>query len=179
MTPQVTALRDAGVGFLVHCGFGFGVVLTGLAFQGLDWDPPRFMGTSFQNAWLNDIAWNAMVGFTGLDQYDPSNPIGQEFLDHYEKRTGRRNEWCVPVVNRDIGEVLLQAFANARPLSPRGVRDALEQVKMLPAASGAPGTRISFGQYQHRGWASPGYLVARQLDPDGVTAHTIGRFGEA
>ena len=49
---------------------------------------------------------------------------------------------------------------------------------MLPAASGAPGTRISFGQYQHRGWASPSYLVARQLDPDGVTAHTIDRFGE-
>lgn len=178
VTAQVEALHAAGVECIVHCGFGFGVVLVGLAFAGLDWDPPRFMGTSFQNAWLNEVVWNSMVGFTGLDQYDPTNPVGQEFLDRYEKKFGRRPEYCVPVVNRDIGEVLLQAFANARPLSPRGVREALEQVKMLPAASGAPGTRISFGQYQHRGWASPSYLVARQLDPDGVTAHTIGRFGE-
>ena len=42
-----------------------------------------------------------------------------------------------------------------------------------------PGTRISFGRYGHRGWMGPGYLVARQLDPDGVTAHTVDRFGEA
>ena len=48
---------------------------------------------------------------------------------------------------------------------------------MFPAASGAPGTRISFGKYMHRGWMGPGYLVARQLDPDGVTAHTVDRFG--
>ena len=31
---------------------------------------------------------------------------------------------------------------------------------------------------QHRGWMGPGYLVARQLDPDGVTAHTVDRFGD-
>lgn len=178
VTEQVRALHDAGVECLVHCGFGFGVVLVGFALDGLDWDPPRFMGTSFQNAWLNEIVWNAMVGFVGVDQYDPSNPVGQDFLDCFEKRFGRRPEWCVPVVNRDLAEVLLRAFADARPLSPRGVRDALERVKMLPAASGAPGTRVSFGRYQHRGWQGPGYLVARQLDPDGVTAHTVDRFGE-
>jgi hypothetical protein len=84
----------------------------------------------------------------------------------------------VPVVNRDLAVALLQAFAEARPLSPAGVRDALERVKMFPAASGAPGTRISFGKYMHRGWMGPGYLVARQLDPDGVNAHTVDRFGD-
>jgi ABC-type branched-subunit amino acid transport system substrate-binding protein len=179
VTEQVRKLHDAKVGAVVHCGFGFGVVLVGFAMQALEWDPPRFMGTSFQNAWLNEIVWNAMVGWTGVDQYDPANQVGQEFLDQYDERFGRRPEWCVPVVNRDLAVVLLQAFADARPLSPAGVRDALERVKMFPAASGAPGTRISFGKYMHRGWMGPGYLVARQLDPDGVTAHTVDRFGEA
>jgi branched-chain amino acid transport system substrate-binding protein len=51
-------------------------------------------------------------------------------------------------------------------------------VKLLPAASGAPGTRISFGNWVHRGWMGAGYLVARRLDPDGHTAHTIAHFGE-
>ncbi|MDQ2648450.1 MAG: ABC transporter substrate-binding protein [Actinomycetota bacterium] len=179
VTEQVQKLHDAGVGAVVHCGFGFGVVLVGFAMQALDWDPPRFMGTSFQNAWLNEIVWNAMLGWVGIDQYDPENQVGQEFLDRYDERFGRRPEWCVPVVNRDLAVVLLQAFADARPLSPAGVRDAIERVKMFPAASGAPGTRISFGRYMHRGWMGPGYLVARQLDPDGVTAHTVDRFGEA
>ncbi len=177
VSEQVKALRDAEVGAVVHCGFGFGVVLVGLAMQALEWEPPRFTGTAFQNAWLNEIVWNAIVGWTGIDQFDPTNQVGQAFLDRYAKRFGRRPEWCVPVVNRDLAMVVLQAFAGARPLSPAGVRDALERVKMFPAASGAPGTRISFGRYMHRGWMGPGYLVARELDPDGVTAHTVDRFG--
>jgi branched-chain amino acid transport system substrate-binding protein len=179
VTEQVKRLHDAGVDSVVHCGFGFGVVLVGFAMEALGWDPPRFMGTSFQNAWLNEIVWSSMVGWVGIDQYDAENQVGQEFLDRYAERVGRRPEWCVPVVNRDLAVALLQAFAYARPLSPAGVRDALERVKMFPAASGAPGTRISFGRYMHRGWMGPGYLVARQLDPDGVTAHTVDRFGEA
>jgi hypothetical protein len=82
----------------------------------------------------------------------------------------------VPVVNRDLATVLLHAFADAHPLTPKGVRDALERVKMLPAASGAPGTRLSFGKWTRRGWMGSGYLVARRLDPDGKTSHLVDRF---
>ncbi len=56
---QSGTLHDAGVGAVVHCGFGFGVVLINPVLQELGWDPPRFMGTSFQNAWINPIVWNA------------------------------------------------------------------------------------------------------------------------
>jgi branched-chain amino acid transport system substrate-binding protein len=90
VTSQVRKLYDAEVGAVVHCGFGFGVVLVGFAMQALEWDPPRFMGTAFQNAWLNEVVWNAMVGWTGIDQYDPANQVGQEFLDRYGERFGRR-----------------------------------------------------------------------------------------
>jgi hypothetical protein len=176
---QVRKLHESKAEALVHCGFGFGVVHLGPALQTMGWDPPRFMGTAFQNAWLNEVVWNAMLGFTGIDQYDSTNTVGQEFLDRYEARYGRRPGYCVPVVNRDVAVVVLHAFADARPLSPAGVRDALERLKMIPAASGAPGTRISFGKYMHRGWMGPGYLVARQLDADGVNAHTVDRFGTA
>ena len=81
------------------------------------------------------------------------------------------------MVNRDLATVLLHAFADAHPLSPRGVKEALERVKMLPAASGAPGTRLSFGRWTRRGWVGAGYLVARRLDPDGTSAHLVDRFG--
>jgi hypothetical protein len=122
--------------------------------------------------------WDAIVGWIGVDQYDEGNLVGQQFLDRYAARYGRRPEYCVPVVNRDLATVLLHAFAEARPLSPKGVKEALERVKLLPAASGAPGTRISFGKWMHRGWMGAGYLVARRLDPDGTTAYLVDRFGQ-
>lgn len=72
---------------------------------------------------------------------------------------------------------LLRALADAHPLSPRGVKEALERVKTVPAASGAPGTRISFGNWTRRGWMGAGYIVARRLDADDVNSHLVDRFG--
>ena len=163
----VSRVRDARATAIVHCGFGFGLVQVNPVLRDLGWDPPRFMGTAFENA---------IVGWTGLDQYDEGNPVGQEFLDRFETATGRRPQYCAPVVNRDLATVFLHAFADAHPLTPRGVMEALERVKMVPAASGAPGTHLSFGKWTRRGWMGAGYLVARELDPDGVTSRLVGRF---
>ena len=171
-------LHEAKPDALVHCGFGFGIVFVNPVLEQLSWDPPRYMGTAFQNAWLNPVMWRAILGWTGLDQYDEGNPVGQEFLDRYEAAYGRRPQYCVPVMNRDFATVLLHAFADAHPLTPRGVKEALERVKMIPAAGGAPGTRLSFGKWTRRGWMGAGYLVARRLDPDGHSSHLVARFGE-
>ncbi len=147
VSEAVQTLYDAKAQAIVHCGFGFGVVMVNPALAELDWDPPRFAGTAWQNAWINPVMWNAFMGWTGVDQYDEANNVGQQFLDDFEKHCGRRLEWCVPVVNCDVARTLLHALTDAHPLSPRGVKEALERVKMLPAASGAPGTRVSFGNW--------------------------------
>jgi branched-chain amino acid transport system substrate-binding protein len=178
VTEAVRAVHDAKPSAIVHCGFGFGIVFINPALEALDWDPPRFTSTAFQNAWINPIMWNAFMGWTGVDQYDEGNLVGQRFLDQYNEVYGRRPEWCVPVVNRDVAATLLRALSEAHPLSPRGLKEALERVKMMPAASGAPGTRVSFGNWTRRAWMGAGYLVARRLDPDGVNSHLVDRFGE-
>ncbi|MGP0030015.1 MAG: ABC transporter substrate-binding protein [Acidimicrobiales bacterium] len=178
ISTSVHKLHEAKSEAIVHCGFGFGIVFVNPTLEEMGWDPPRFMGTAFQNAWINQMMWDAIRGYTGLDQYDESNPVGQAFLDQYEAAYGRRPEYCVPVVNRDIATILLRALAGAHPLTPRGVKEALERVKMIPAASGAPGTRLSFGKWTRRGWMGAGYLVARQLDEAFGTSHLVGRFGE-
>jgi ABC-type branched-subunit amino acid transport system substrate-binding protein len=175
---DVRALYEAKASAIVHCGFGFGVLFVNAALEALGWDPPRFMGTAFQNAWFHDALWNGMLGWTGVDQYDEANVVGQQFLDRFEAAYGRRPAWVLPLVNRDFATVLLHAFADAHPLSPRGVKEALERVKMVPAAAGAPGTRLSFGKWTRRGWMGAGYLVARQLNPDGHTSRLVGRFGD-
>jgi branched-chain amino acid transport system substrate-binding protein len=178
INEAVRALYEAKAQAVVHCGFGFGIVFVNPALEALGWDPPRFTYTAFQNAWINPVLWNAFLGWTGVDQYDEHNTVGQRFLDRYEAAYGRRPEYCVPVVNRDVAVTLLRAFTDAHPLSPRGVKEALERVKMLPAAAGAPGTRVSFGKWTRRAWMGAGYLVARRLDPDGVNSHLVDRFGE-
>lgn len=174
----IRTLHEAKPSALVHCGFGFGIVFINPALAELNWDPPRFTSTAFQNAWINPVMWQAFMGWTGIDQYDEANAVGQRFLDQFEAAYGRRPQYCVPVVNRDVATTLLHAFADAHPLSPRGVKEALERVKMLPAASGAPGTRVSLGKWTRRAWMGAGYLVARRLDADGVNSHLVDRFGE-
>jgi branched-chain amino acid transport system substrate-binding protein len=174
----VQSLHEAKPDALVHCGFGFGIVFVNPALEALGWDPPRFTSTAFQNAWINPVMWNAFMGWTGVDQYDENNPVGQRFLDDYRQAFGRRPEYCVTVVNHDVANALLHAIADAHPLSPRGLKEALERVKMLPAAAGAPGTRVSFGNWTRRAWMGAGYLVARRLDADGVNSHLVDRFGE-
>jgi hypothetical protein len=178
VSDAIRNVHDAKAAALVHCGFGLSVLRVSAALKALRWDPPRFMGTAFQNAWFHEALWKAMLGWTGVDQYDEGNSVGQGFLDQFEVAYGRRPEWVVPVMNRDFATVLLHAFGDAHPLSPRGVKEALERVKMVPAAAGSPGTRISFGRWMRRGWIGSGYLVARELDPDGVHSRLVARFGQ-
>jgi ABC-type branched-subunit amino acid transport system substrate-binding protein len=179
INDAVRTLHDAKAEAIVHLGFGFGIVFINPALEAVDWDPPRFTTTAFQNAWVNPIMWKAFEGWIGVDQYDEGNPIGQAWLDRYAERyDGSRPEYCVSVVNHDVAATLVRAFADAHPLSPRGVKEALERVKMMPAASGAPGTRVSFGKWTRRAWMGAGYLVARTLDADGVNSHLVDRFGE-
>lgn len=178
VAAALQSLHDAKATAFVHCGFGFGVFFVNGSLESMGWDPLRLMGTAFQNAWFHEAMWNAMLGWVGVDQYDESNPVGQAFLDEFEAAYGRRPDWMLPLMNRDFATVLLHAFADAQPLSPRGVKEALERVKMVPAAGGSPGTYLSFGKWTRRGWMGAGYLVARTLDPDGVHSHLVHRFGE-
>src|SRR5580692_594510 len=96
VTEQVRSLFDAKVPAFVHCGFGFGLVHVNRALTELGWDPPRYLGTAFQNAWIHQVMWDAIRGWTGVDQYDERNPVGQAFLDEYMEYCGRRPEYCVP-----------------------------------------------------------------------------------
>ena len=175
----IRKVHEAKPTALVHCGFGFGILHVNSALEALGWDPPRFTSTAFENAWINPVLWQRVPGM------DRDRPVrrGQPWSASASWTStnaayGRRPQYCLPVVNRDIATALLRAFADARPLSPRGVKEALERVKMLPAASGAPGTRLCFGKWTHRAWMGAGYLVARRLDPDGINSHLVARFGQ-
>jgi ABC-type branched-subunit amino acid transport system substrate-binding protein len=175
VSEAVRRLRDARPDVLLYAGFGMGVLRVNEALRALDWDPPKFMGTSWQFAFATPALWQAMVGWIGMDNYDEGNPVGQAFIDRFEKAYGYRVESFSAVARHDLANVLLHALADAQPLSPLGVKEALERIKLLPAACGAPGMHISFGKWMRRGWTNVEYVVAREVLADGKTHRLVDR----
>ena len=152
---------------ILHVGFGLGIPGMNAALEQIGWMPPRYTTTAFEFSANNDWWREQMTGWVGLDQYDERNPTGQAFLDRFEARYGRRPEYYMPLYCYDIGRLMLTAISTARPLTGTGVKDALEKIKMMPAACGAPGTRMRFGRLIRHGWMGTGFLVARRIPPDG------------
>lgn len=152
---------------LMHLGFGLGIIGMNDALAAIGWMPPRYTTTAFEFAATSTWWRQQFAGWIGLDQYDERNRTGQEFLDRFEQIHGHRPEYFFPLYAYDVGRLMMTALATARPLTGPAVKQALEQIKMLPAASGAPGTRLRFGRHIRHGWMGSEYLVARRVLPDG------------
>jgi branched-chain amino acid transport system substrate-binding protein len=76
------------------------------------------------------------------------------------ERSPRSAAGPVGVAAYDIGRLLGAALVRCHHLTRGGLRDALERVKQLPAASGVEGTTMGFGRYDH-GALKGRYLVLR------------------
>ncbi|ORB29222.1 ABC transporter substrate-binding protein [Mycolicibacterium parafortuitum] len=163
----VAELAAAEPDALVHVGFGHGLWGFSDALLAAGWDPPRYTTTAFEMAHISAEWMRQLRGWIGLDSYDERNQVGQAFLDRFEERYGRRPAHSMPGLCRDVATVIVRALGAARPLTGEGVRDGIEQVKLVPAASGAPGTFLRFGRHIRQGWLSSDYLVARRVLPDG------------
>jgi branched-chain amino acid transport system substrate-binding protein len=178
--PQVEAdkvaaaleLRKAGPDAIVHVGFGHGLWGFNDGLAAADWDPPRYTTTAFEMAHIDDVWFRHLAGWIGLDSFDERNEVGQSFLDRFEARYGRRRDYFMPVLCRDVATVMVRGLAGARPLTGAGVKEAIEDIKLVPSASGAPGTCLRFGRYIRQGWMGVDYLVARRVLPD-ASAHVF------
>lgn len=178
--PQVEADKSAVVeklravepDALVHVGFGHGLWGFSDALAAAGWNPPRYTTTAFEMAHINAEWMRQLRGWVGLDSYDERNVVGQRFLDRFEAEYGRRPEHSMPGLAHDAATVIARGLAAARPLTGEGVKHGIEQVKLIPAASGAPGTFLRFGRCIRQGWLGSDYLVARRVRSDG-TGHVF------
>ncbi len=178
VTKQISALRESKPDALLHLGFGYGAMGVNSALDKLNWHPPKYTVSSWEDGFNHKHIMEAFYGFTGLEQFDEENSVATKWLDRFEKRYKRRPEYFMTIYGHDMANTIAHALADAHPLSPKGVKEALERVKMLPAACGMDGTRISFGKWTRRGWMGAGYMIAREFNPND-TSKTIfrGRYG--
>jgi branched-chain amino acid transport system substrate-binding protein len=173
--PQVQAEKRSAMSVLaaeqpdgiMHVGFGLGIPGINEALDEIGWAPKRYTTTAFEFAATSSWWCEQFANWVGLDQYDERNTTAMTFLDQFETRYGRRPAYFFPLYCYDVGRMMMLALAGARPLTGAGVKDALERIKMLPAATGAPGTRLRFGRYIRHGWVGSEFLVARRVLPDG------------
>ncbi|MCW2621652.1 MAG: hypothetical protein JWL64_1254 [Frankiales bacterium] len=167
----ITQAKAAGADALVYLGLGLSVLHANKALEAVDWAPLKIMNTAFMTAPAVPEGLASIGGWVGCDQYDEGNLVGQDFLDRFETRYGYRPANVQSVLAYDCGVIMARALSKAHPMTPEGVKSGLEKIKMLPAATGGPGSVFSFAPYVRRPWLTADFIVLREV-PAGLTGET-------
>jgi ABC-type branched-subunit amino acid transport system substrate-binding protein len=161
----IAEARASGAKAVVYLTLGAREVTKWLpsAFSKIAWDPPRiattaFVGASYSSAQLAD--WE---GWTGVDQTHEENPIFKEVLELWQKRFDYRPFSSAASCGWDAGRAFGLALGRMGIINSSGLSSALETIRRLPAATGGPGTTISFGPGDHRGYKGADYLLLRRV----------------
>src|SRR2546425_3944987 len=80
-------------------------------------------------------------------------------------RHGKRRDHTVTALSYDTARLIAEGLARAPLLTPRGVKEGLEKVRLLPAVNGGPRTHMSLRPYDHQ--ADKGGLVLVRRDERG------------
>jgi branched-chain amino acid transport system substrate-binding protein len=168
----VERLRKTDPQAVVFLGYGYPLVELAAAMERVAWEPVRVANSAILTAASVPGGMATVKGWVGVDQYDEENPVSQQFLDGIEAKEGFRPANGPAMFVYDTCKVIAHGIGLADNLSPAGVRDGLERVKWLPAATGAAGSMLNLGRWQRRAWFGPQYLVLREVH-DGPTAMNL------
>jgi ABC-type branched-subunit amino acid transport system substrate-binding protein len=152
LVAKLAALRDTQPDALVWLGYGglFVADYVRPALQHLQWDPPRIVTTAFmQYIW----GFEKFEGWVGIDQWCPENRHMQRFHDRFVARYGKEpNQWpnAIPGLAYDMAAIVVEALHRAPILTPHGVKQGIERIRFMPAATGGPDTHIAGGPYDHQ-----------------------------
>ena len=152
------------------CYLGLGVAARGLALavEADDWKVPVVANSALMFGYGRKDWRQAWDGWVYVDTVSDTN-AERATLKALSPRTAAGP---IGVAAYDMGRLLGEALERAAHLTRDGVRHALETVKALPAASGATGTTMGFGPWDHGALKGP-YLVLRTWR-DGKTVEYEG-----
>jgi branched-chain amino acid transport system substrate-binding protein len=166
LVAKLGALRDTNPDALVWLGYGglFVADYVRPALAELGWDPPRIVTTAFmQYIW----GFEKFEGWVGIDQWCPDNRHMQRFLERFVARYGEQpNQWpnAIPGLAYDMASIVVEALHRAPILTPNGVKQGIERIRYLPAATGGPNTHIAGGPYDHQMFKGDWLLYGRVRD---------------
>ncbi len=155
-------IRDQRPDCLAYLGYGYPTILMAPMFTSLNWNPPRIMTTAFQFCYARPEWMAALEGWHGIDQMCEDNPRLLPLFDRVAAKLGKRRDHTVTALSYDTARLIAEGLARANLLTPKGLKEGLEKIRMLPAANGGPRTHMSLGPYDHKAYKGD-WLVIRKI----------------
>jgi len=163
LEQTLRTMRDQHPDCLAYLGYGYPTILMGPIFARMQWSPPRVMTSAFQFCYAKPEWMAALEGWYGIDQMCEANPRLQPMFDRVAARLGKRRDHTVTALSYDTARLIAEGIARANLLTPTGVKEGLEKVRMLPAVNGGPRTHMSLGPYDHKAYKGD-WLVVRKIE---------------
>jgi ABC-type branched-subunit amino acid transport system substrate-binding protein len=157
LSDTVARLRRFGPPALVYLGLGLSAEPLARALRDQAWSLPVLATSAGMWGHVRPDYATLWEGWIYSDVYSDAKPSMAALHQRLNRDRIRPNAASF----YDMAVLVLHAVAKAAPLSRRGVRAALEQLKMLPTVCGGPGTVMGFGVYDHAALKGE-YLVMRQ-----------------
>ncbi len=161
--PVVARLRASGPAALVYLGLGVAARAVALGVAAEGWEVPVAANSALMFGYARKDWRAGWEDWVYVDSVSDDNAV-RAALRRISPRTAAGP---IGLAAYDMGRLVGEALARAAHLTRDGVREALERVKRLPAASGMEGTTMGFGRYDH-GALKGRYLVLRRWS-DGRT----------
>jgi ABC-type branched-subunit amino acid transport system substrate-binding protein len=177
MTTEVVAARKHDPDGLVYLGFGQVLIPLWQALDSAGWKPPAFTNTAGLHWYGAPPEAKALsAGWVYVDMYDEANAVTTSVLDRFQGAYGQRPVGPMVTAFYDMASLAVHGLRRATVHTPEGVKDGLERVHQLPAATGGPGTVQGFGPWERTALKGADYLVLRVMGAD-VTTRYAGPTG--
>ncbi len=141
---------------LLYLGLGVAARAVSLGVEAVGWKGPVVTNSTLMFGYTRPDWRTGFEDWVYIDTISDANPI----RDTLRERSRRHAASPIGVAAYDIGRILGEGLVLADDRTPAGVREGLERVKRLPAATGKAGTTMGFGQWDH-GALKGDYLVLR------------------
>jgi ABC-type branched-subunit amino acid transport system substrate-binding protein len=130
---------------LVYLGLGMASRAVALAVDASGWKGSVVANSALMFGYARRDWRAGFEGWAYVDTVSDANPVRTQLAE----RSPAHAASPIGVAAYDIGRLLGEAIALADDRTTGAVRDGLERVKRLPAASGRAGTTMGFGQWDH------------------------------
>jgi ABC-type branched-subunit amino acid transport system substrate-binding protein len=153
----VARLRVSDPEVLVYLGLGVAARAVALARAEQGWEVPVVANSSLMFGYARPEWREAWEGWVYVDNVADGNQVRASLRE----RSRRAAAGPIGLAAYDLGRLVAEGVARSANLTRAGVKDGLERVKRLPAASGLDGTVMGFGAWDHAALKGS-YLVLRR-----------------
>jgi ABC-type branched-subunit amino acid transport system substrate-binding protein len=154
--PVVGALRATEPDVLVYLGLGAASHAVATAMADAAWDLPVLANSALMFGYVRPDWRDAWAAWEYVDTIAEDNSRRRELA----RVDARAAAGPIGTAAFDLGRLLGHAARRADRIDPAGMREGLERVKQVPAASGYDGTLMGFGVRDRAALKGP-YLVLR------------------